>query len=341
MVSSLKNAELEFARQCRLISLRRQSIIDAEDNTLQYRKDQQNENDTVLQLKLKNKLVFESLSEGFHALFGNNFIESEILSMLPIKISIAKDTSSFQHRSRVLLLESDRICSEMKKYVASSMFHDMPQLFPKSIIQDKIQTEMRKVLLEQIQHVEACHPLMNLDLVDKDDDSIGTFDSETSYSLEEYCQECDDENDGDCIAICKACGTFPCGWKDTSDSDLLRTQRDELTLKIMSAKRQRLSRTSECGAETRSFTDIDEDIKTLTMESVNIDEKLKLSSVDKELHDSLQSDDKYFIMRSLHGYDTLTQRTEAIIALTAERDRLVGIIVSKEIVGDILDRSVC
>ena len=75
-----------------------------------------------------------------------------------------------------------------------------------------------------------------------------------------------------------------------------------------------------------------------TIKLARVNEQLKLKDVDKELHDTFNSVNKYVVVHSLHGYVSLIHRSEAIDALTFEHDRLVAILVSKETIDGILDR---
>ena len=84
--------------------------------------------------------------------------------------------------------------------------------------------------------------------------------------------------------------------------------------------------------------ELEEKIRSSMIAKTRIEETLQLQAVDKELYDAATCTSKYIVIRSLHGYDTLMDRSGAIEALLAQHDHLVAVLVSKEIIDDVLDR---
>ena len=261
--------------------------------------------------------------------------------------------SSFIEKCRILLQEIDRVHEVKSDSVASAMLHSMPQLFPKKVLCDNLYTEMKKLILEQIKGEESSHPLLDINAIgnseDKDDISIDTFDSENVDCFNNECKQSDHEASFHCHnenkqipskLLCRACGTYPCSWISPTDVVMFREKRENLSTRVLSMRKERLQALVSGNSDEKSLNIIEEGIKELNIELVDTDCQLSISAVDKELHDSFNSTSKYLLVRSLHGYDTLMHRTEAIDALTAEHDHLVAKLASKEVLNDILDRSV-
>jgi hypothetical protein len=80
-------------------------------------------------------------------------------------------------------------------------------------------------------------------------------------------------------------------------------------------------------------------LKDLRAAANNIDVKVKLNRVDRELHDiySSKTTAGFTTVRALHGYDSLMTRNGAILSLEVERDRLLATLISHEMVDGILD----
>eukprot|EP01038_Epipyxis_sp_PR26KG_P004789 gene4789-6716_t len=78
-------------------------------------------------------------------------------------------------------------------------------------------------------------------------------------------------------------------------------------------------------------------IDELTNEHRELERKIELRNVDQELHDAFNTRKEYFQSKHLHGYSIMLWTSSARQALQNRQSRLVAIIVSKEVVDDILD----
>jgi len=76
----------------------------------------------------------------------------------------------------------------------------------------------------------------------------------------------------------------------------------------------------------------------LTREVNHIERQVRLSKIDRELHDILASDKEYSEVTALHGYTMCMWTSEAEKALEYEHNKLVATTVSSEVVDTILDR---
>jgi hypothetical protein len=347
-----------------LISVRKQSIKDINDSIIQITSDGKSHIDSAKKLEKQIDYSLKILPKVFDRLFGNEThlkIEQIMTSYDSMTRKVIKscenqfrsitaksryttlsEVVSFSDRCRMLLREIDRVHLFNGDHVASALLHATPQIFPKKDLKDKLQIELKKMMYNKINEEELEHPLLRHNLAsrhyDGDCDSINTFDSgneeHTISTLD--CNETDDEISAK--PICEACETFPCQWNASIDVATLNEKRNQLSSTVMTIKQERFKLSSNSHDDDVSLSMMEEEIRKLTIELQRIDEQLKLAAVDKELHDSYNSTSKYFVVRSLHGYDSLMHRSEAKDALSVEHDRLVAILVSKETIDDILDR---
>ena len=68
----------------------------------------------------------------------------------------------------------------------------------------------------------------------------------------------------------------------------------------------------------------------LAQEIVELERRLHLNDVDKELHDAYASRKEYCEVKSLHGYSMMLWTNNARVALEARQSRLVAYTVAKE-----------
>ena len=116
---------------------------------------------------------------------------------------------------------------------------------------------------------------------------------------------------------CRTCDSSPCKWSPYCDAEALARRRKQLFGEIKSA-------------DNRTKRQISEEIQSISA-------KLKLTLVDKELHDAYNSnDDETITVRSIHGFPATLNRADAVAALEHEHNRHVGSIVAKSVVDDIL-----
>ncbi len=117
--------------------------------------------------------------------------------------------------------------------------------------------------------------------------------------------------------LCRACKSSPCEWSPYCDIDDNAKRRKALFREIKSAD--------------------DHTSKKISEEIQAISAKLKLTLVDKELHEAHAANNNETItVRSIHGFPASFNRADAIAALEHEHNRHVGSIVAKNVVDDIL-----
>lgn len=117
---------------------------------------------------------------------------------------------------------------------------------------------------------------------------------------------------------CRACKSISCKWVPYCDADVLAKRRKELFRQMKSAN--------------------DDMKKKMSEELLAIGSKLKLSSIDEEIHHAYTvSDDVVMItIKSIHGFPVTLRRVDAIAALEHEANRHVGSLVAKDVVDNIL-----
>ena len=99
--------------------------------------------------------------------------------------------------------------------------------------------------------------------------------------------------------------------------------------------RYRKALSAQRGGATRFKRD--ELIHELMWESRELERRMKLNGIDKELHDAYATRKEYMEVKVLHGYSTLLWTGNARRALEREHNKLVAITTSAEVVDDILE----
>lgn len=235
---------------------------------------------------------------------------------------------------RAILREITRASCHFTKLVKSSFLHQSTQLYPKDYLIDELERNLQVLLLDDIRRKEALHPMLlaSIDDENENDTFIDTFDSDnlTDTGIEES-KEVDD-------LFCTVCRTKPCNKVDTGIFQSFRMERETVTNAIMELRKERVKLSKQDPEDCR-LNRISQEILFLQNEASALDVKIKLESVDKELHDILKiNQNGYFVVRSLHQYDCLMEKGDAISALKKEHDRLVAYQSAKEILDDTLCR---
>ena len=78
-------------------------------------------------------------------------------------------------------------------------------------------------------------------------------------------------------------------------------------------------------------------LEELSMEITELNRRMQLNNVDKELHDCYASRKEYFEVKHLHGYAMMLWTNNARQALQARQSRLIAHTVAHEAIDDILD----
>jgi len=252
----------------------------------------------------------------------------------------------FVQQSRACLREIDRAGNEGGTLVESVMVHALPQLFPKDVLLVELNRLLDNMLYERIQQEETMHPLLRRSIEFNDDDSfVGTFDSEDEEEYPSPLKQ-DEVESAAQVQICLACKTHPCRWNGSIDYAQLESRREHLSRLIIETKRKRLQFISNAKAfgplrtddEKESLFYNDEILRESSREADDIDDKLRLYRVDRELHDAYcKRKERYIITRALHNYDCMMSTDDAIYALEREQERLVAKVTAKEVLTGILD----
>lgn len=144
-------------------------------------------------------------------------------------------------------------------------------------------------------------------------------------------------------SICLACRTRECHWQATADGAACSHRMRELEVEIERVRFDKETKvfsslvalSAQLGGNTKFRR---KDLLTeLTGEYADLERRLRLDNIDRELHDAYASRKEYIEVRHLHGYGTMLWTTNARKALEAERTRLLSVTMAKDVIDDILD----
>ena len=142
---------------------------------------------------------------------------------------------------------------------------------------------------------------------------------------------------------CLACRSNPCKWEPTIDEETCAARKKDLLAEI-----ERVRADPECdvwestvalssqlgGGLSFNRQDL---LDELTFETREIDRRVHLNQIDKELHDAYNTRKEYVEVKYLHGYSTVLWVNNARKALSARQDRLIALNIANEVVDDILE----
>ena len=144
-------------------------------------------------------------------------------------------------------------------------------------------------------------------------------------------------------AICLACRTKDCKWESFIDTAACIHRMRELEVEIERVRFDKESKifsslvalSAQLGGNTKFRR---KDLLTeLSSEYADLERRIRLDNIDRELHDAYASRKEYIEVKHLHGYGTMLWTTNARKALEAERNRLMSVTNAKDIIDDILD----
>jgi len=227
-----------------------------------------------------------------------------------------------EERCQIVLAEIDRCNNHSGQYIESSILHnDVLQTFVPSELCIELEEELDRLLTETILREERMFTSAAHDTPTIDNDNLPMTDPNN----------------------CLACNSSECTWTPFCDTDTLSRRKKELYRELKSSETQTntktlqsiVARSSLNGGETTFIrSDL---IKELSDEIHEIDTKLSLAQIDKELHDAYACQDDSITIRSIHGYEMIVNRRDGILALEYEHNRHIAQLVSTDIVDGILE----
>ena len=143
--------------------------------------------------------------------------------------------------------------------------------------------------------------------------------------------------------ICLACRTKSCQWEACIDEEPCKQRMRELELELERVKFDKETKvftslvtlSAQLGGNTKFRR---KDLLTeLASECADLEKRMRLNAIDKELHDAYASRKEYIEIKHLHGYSTMIWTTNARKALEAECSRLIASTTARDTVEDILD----
>lgn len=142
---------------------------------------------------------------------------------------------------------------------------------------------------------------------------------------------------------CLACRNPTCQWKPTCDEEVLKLRVRELVAEL---ERVRSEIDGEIfvsdvaigaqlgGGNVYRRNDL---VEELTNEQRELERRIHLNQIDKELHDCFKTRKEYVEVKYLHGYSTVLWTNNARKALSARQSRLVALNTAHEVIDEILD----
>lgn len=142
---------------------------------------------------------------------------------------------------------------------------------------------------------------------------------------------------------CLACRAPTCEWKPTCDEEVLQLRVRELVAEL---ERVRSDLDGEIfvsevaigvqlgGGNVYRRNDL---VEELTNEKRELERRIHLNQIDKELHDCFKTRKEYVEVKYLHGYATVLWTNNARKALSARQSRLVALNAAHEVIDEILD----
>ena len=142
---------------------------------------------------------------------------------------------------------------------------------------------------------------------------------------------------------CIACRSNPCSWKPSVDVEKVKARKQELDREL---ERVRLDRDTHViqsdvclsaqmgGNRVFKRNDLLDELNT---ESRDLDRRLQLNCVDKELHNSYSTRSEYIEVEALHGYKMMMWTNNARVALESRQSKLVAMAVAKDVIDSMLD----
>ncbi|GMH66094.1 hypothetical protein TL16_g04355 [Triparma laevis f. inornata] len=142
---------------------------------------------------------------------------------------------------------------------------------------------------------------------------------------------------------CLACKKNPCEWISNLDVPVVMKRKEQIADELNYIRKHpelivmdsQIALSAQRGGSTRfKRSDL---IHELMWESRELERRMKLNGIDKELHDCYATRKEYMEVRVLHGYSTLLWTGNARRALEREHNKLVAMTTAHDVVDDILE----
>ncbi len=145
------------------------------------------------------------------------------------------------------------------------------------------------------------------------------------------------------VGCCLACRTRRCRWESSVDYDIIDKRKQEIDNEIERVRTNRhdnvfeshIALSAQLGGN--SIFRRDDLLYELNAEVKELDMRVQLDRIDKELHDCYATRKEFFESHNLHGYSVMLWTNNARQALESRQNRLVAMCTAAEIVDDILD----
>lgn len=231
-------------------------------------------------------------------------------------LSLAKSTPppepemTYDQKCELVLCEMERCMKWNQRHIESSVLHNVLQVFVTKDLHRELEAELDRLLMQQLQEEEQ-----KISALPRDEDI-----EETSS----------DAN------FCTACDNSPCRWHPWCDEDSLIKRKKRLYHELKEFQKHEPGEISVVNGDENPYSPNDL-IKKISNEIKEIDASIKLSSIDKELHEAFSTASESVIVKSIHGFPTTIQRESAIQALQFEHNRIIARELAAETLERILD----
>ena len=265
-------------------------------------------------------------------------------------------------RCRVLLSEMDRVKSSIDKKMTSKILQTVPQIYPRSVLLSRIEAELDRLQTESILNMEQKHSTVSLSSNDcaperNFDQSMSVLEIESLTTEAEKTaferRSKSEKKAGSLISKidafknylipnrkgivtyekdflgCSACRHSKCLW--ISCEEVQKLSEIKLNLK---GHLQELHFSTKASLNLNGC--LEDSVLELNKIYRQIDERIQLAKVDKELHDVYAINSAFFEVTSLHGFATIHTKESAMIALESECRKLIAVQLARETLNDIL-----
>ena len=284
-----------------------------------------------------------------HRLLHDNKWDFHSNDKLSSRSIISLVDCDLHQRSRLLWRDLNKSMKTSTAFMECSLLHTMPQRFPTQILRLELERELDRVLLELLYNKEkkAAFSLFHDTSIARSDAGSNQADDNFKPTKKNPQKIADWKVDMGKSAVdsraCRACKQMPCRWKPFVHMEEVNRRRNELLKELVLVQKQanltlldsKVARSARNGGASKiKRTDL---LQELQSEIADLERRIRFERVDKELHDSLASEDAFVEIETLHGYKTLLSTNYAVVALEQEHNKLAGNSIAKDIIDGILN----